>query len=524
MSRMSRSMEFKIKGRIGGVLCERWKIDALLATGATTSVYSATDLQKGGRCALKVLHSTIRVDESTRRRFQREGYVANAVGHPGVVNVFDSGVTEDGAMFIVMELLDGCSLEDLRRRNGGTLPAAHVVDVARSALDILAATHARGVIHRDLKPANVFWTTQGQTKILDFGLACIWFPEKESSVTRPGIVLGTPAFMPPEQARGRRDEVDARSDIWAFGATLYTLLSGRPVHDIETAHAQLLAAMTKPAAPIRSVAPHVPPPLAAVIDRALSYEKAQRYEDADAMSKALAKVNVEPAPVSDTEPTPVASPRIDQAPTPVVVNQPGVSAGATATAAAGVTAGAAGGRPTATAAANSAGADSGTSAVRPLVLASPVDSLSPQQRSLTPRTRKLPPAAIGVIAAACSAAMMLGILVVSDRHHQKRLKDTPPTSAFGIVSPPAPVAIEPALPSEPLATAVATLPPPPHSAAPASSSSASARPKKPKPAAAAAAPAASATATGPVEIVAPPSTAEPPAAIPTPVPEPEAQP
>ena len=485
---VSNTMQLRIRGRVGSVVRDRWKIESMLASGATTTVYAATDLQKNTRCALKILHSTIRVDEATRRRFQREGYVANAVGHSGVVNVFDSGVTEDGAMFIVMELLDGCSLEDLRRRNGGTLPARHVVDVARSALDILAAAHARGVIHRDLKPANVFWTTEGATKILDFGLACVWFPEKESSVTRPGIILGTPAFMPPEQARGRRDEVDVRSDIWAFGATLFTLLSGRPVHDIETAHAQLLAAMTKPAPPLRSVAPHVPPALAAVVDRALAFEKSQRFEDADAMNEALSKVDIDTSPMSDSAPTPVASARSDSAPTPVVVVQPPPSV------------------------------PNGSHGMpRPLVEGPSVDSLSPQQASLKAslKPRKLPPVAVGAIAGLCSAVLMMGFLFLSGGRH-RRHREPPPPAAFGMVQPTPEVAPPPPVLAAPSASEIVNAPIATHAAPPASA------PAVPKPVAAKKAkppgPAVLATAAAPAatdSVAPPPQSNETPGIMPT---------
>jgi eukaryotic-like serine/threonine-protein kinase len=277
--------------RIGRVIHD-WRIDRKLGTGSTAHIYAATHVGNGRRAALKILRDG-QIDETTRRRFAREGFAANAVGHPGVVNIFDQGVTDDGLLFIVMELLDGSALESLREAAGGTLPVKRVIDIACELLDILSAAHARGVIHRDLKPANVFVTADGKIKVLDFGIAHLAESMQPSAtgprgdITHTGVVIGTPAFMPPEQALGRRSEVDARSDLWSLGATLYLLLSGRPVHVAASLPAQMLAAMTKPAAPLRSVAPSVPQAVAAVIDRALAVDRNDRWEDAESMCRAL---------------------------------------------------------------------------------------------------------------------------------------------------------------------------------------------------------------------------------------------
>jgi eukaryotic-like serine/threonine-protein kinase len=264
----------------------KWRIDSKLGNGTTAYVYAATSTKDGQRAAIKILR-VAHVDDATRRRFAREGYVANAVGHPGVVRIFDQGITDDGALFIVMELLAGESLESLRLRRGGSLPIDRAVDIGCELLEIVAAAHARNITHRDLKPANVFVGSDGAIKVLDFGLANISQPDRASSITRSGVVIGTPAFMPPEQVRGRRSEVDARSDVWALGATLFTLITGRAVHVAASTSGQMLAALTKPAPPLQSVAPQVSTALASVIDRALAFERKDRWEDADAMGKAL---------------------------------------------------------------------------------------------------------------------------------------------------------------------------------------------------------------------------------------------
>ncbi len=270
--------------RVGRTLEGRFRLDALLSSGPAASVYAGSDLQTEADVAVKIMNPEL--DDAVKRRFRREGFVSNAVSHPGVVRVFYEGETDDGEMFLVMERLEGASFEAVRRAHGGTLPFALVVDAALEVLDILAAAHVRGILHRDLKPENIFLTSDGDVKVLDFGLAVLK-RGKASSLTHAGAVLGTIAFMPPEQARGERGQLDARSDIWALGATLYTLLSGRPVHEAASPHALLLAAVREPPRSLREVAPGIPSDVASVIDRALEVDKALRWEDADAMSQAL---------------------------------------------------------------------------------------------------------------------------------------------------------------------------------------------------------------------------------------------
>jgi serine/threonine-protein kinase len=145
---------------------------------------------------------------------------------------------------------------------------------------VLIAAHEKGIVHRDLKPENVFLTRDGQVKVLDFGIARIKESSTRSSATKTGATMGTPAYMPPEQAQGLWREVDGRSDLWAVGATMFTLLTGRYVHDDATSQLQLLASMTKPAPPLASVMPEIPDRIAQVVDRALAFKSADRWADA----------------------------------------------------------------------------------------------------------------------------------------------------------------------------------------------------------------------------------------------------
>ena len=159
----------RAEARIGSVIKDKWRLDRLLGVGGMACVYAATHRNKK-RAAVKVLHREFSTDTAIRERFLREGYLANSVGHRGVVTVDDDDVTEDGAAFIVMELLDGETLEQRWRRKGHRLPLEEVLAVADQVLDALAAAHDKGVVHRDLKPENLFLTRDGVVKLLDFGI------------------------------------------------------------------------------------------------------------------------------------------------------------------------------------------------------------------------------------------------------------------------------------------------------------------------------------------------------------------
>ena len=272
--------------RVGTTLHGKWRLDALLGVGGMAAVYSATH-RNGSRAAVKVLHVELSLLPDARSRFLREGYVANAVGHEGAVRVIDDDTADDGSLFLVIELLDGETLEDRRQRLGGRMPDDEVLAAAEQVLDVLVAAHAKGIVHRDLKPENLFLTHSGQIKVLDFGIARMRELTSASRATKAGEAMGTPAFMPPEQARGRWDEVDATSDLWACGATMFALLTGRVVHDGATANEALLAAMTQHAPALATVRTDAPGALARVVDRALASDKAQRWPDARAMQDAV---------------------------------------------------------------------------------------------------------------------------------------------------------------------------------------------------------------------------------------------
>jgi serine/threonine protein kinase len=277
-------VEARARGRLGQTLRGKYRLDRLLGVGGMAAVYAGVH-RNGRPVAVKLLHPELTLHEDIRDRFLREGQVANAVEHPGAVAVLDDDVTEDGAAFIVMELLEGVTVESLNERS--RLPLGAVCSIGLQALEVLEAAHARGVVHRDIKPANLFATRDGAVKILDFGIARLREPGATSG-TQTGLMLGTPAFMAPEQAIGRMSQIDGRTDLWALGATLFTLISGQLVHEAETLQEALVKAATEPVRSLRTAAPKTPSWLVSVVDRALSFDQSARFASAHEMRAALA--------------------------------------------------------------------------------------------------------------------------------------------------------------------------------------------------------------------------------------------
>lgn len=272
------------KARLGQSVLAKWRLERLIGIGGMAAVFEAVH-RNGNRVAIKMLHPDLCGFDELRERFLAEGYAANRVAHPGVVTVRDEGTTEDGAVFLVMDLLRGQTLAE--RLEAGTQPFSlgEVLDIAGQLLDVLVHAHGRGIVHRDVKPENVFLTTEGRSKLLDFGIA------RDEAATRThateaGTTLGTPAFMPPEQALGRWADLDGRSDLWSLGATMYLLLSGTPVREVGSVTEQLLGAMTRPARSLGEVST-LPRSVVAVVDRALAFDREDRFPDARSMQLAL---------------------------------------------------------------------------------------------------------------------------------------------------------------------------------------------------------------------------------------------
>jgi len=292
MTEQEVDLESSVHGRVGTVVVGKYRLDRVLGIGGMAAVYAATHRNQA-EFAVKMLHSELSQSEDVRTRFLREGYIANSVKHPGAVRVVDDDVAEDGCAFLVMELLHGLSVEDLWFRAERKMPMRVVLAMADQLLDVLAAAHAKTIVHRDIKPANLFVTNTGDLKVLDFGIARLRDTAGGlHATTQSGTMLGTPAFMSPEQALGRSKEIDGQTDVWAVGATMFSLLSGRIVHEAETAPQLLLRAASSHARPLASVAPDIPGPIGALVDKALAFDKSSRWPGAAAMRDALREAYV----------------------------------------------------------------------------------------------------------------------------------------------------------------------------------------------------------------------------------------
>jgi eukaryotic-like serine/threonine-protein kinase len=271
----------------GDVLGKKYELEARLGKGGMGEVWRARHVETNEHVAVKVLLDELAQDSALQKRFLREARAAAAVKHPNVVELREVQEGDDGAPFLVMELLDGDSLEAWMNRTGGTLPLPDVLAIADQVLDVLGAFHARGVIHRDIKPGNLFVTKSGLVKVLDFGLARLRDPKFTAAPTATGIVLGTASYMPPEQAQGKSNEVDSRSDIFAVGAVMFRALTGRTVHDAKGATERLFQAMKDRAPSLGIVAPHIPTWVVGVVDKALAFDKKDRWATAELMRKAV---------------------------------------------------------------------------------------------------------------------------------------------------------------------------------------------------------------------------------------------
>ncbi len=279
-------MNQQAERRVGTIIGGKWRVDGLLGSGSMAAVYAVTH-RNGARAALKILHPTLCTDPAVCERFLGEGYLANSVKHSGIVRVLDDGVTDDGCVFLTMDLLEGSTLEELRQKRGNKIPIVEALDLGDKLMDVLSAVHAAGIIHRDLKPQNVFVCDDNVLKLLDFGVARVFDRTSQSKLSMFGLVLGTPSFMSPEQALGSRDKVDHRSDIWSFGATMFTALTGETVHLGANVQAKLLAAATVKARSIAMVMPALPAGIAAAIDMSLRFKKEDRWQTVDAMRRAF---------------------------------------------------------------------------------------------------------------------------------------------------------------------------------------------------------------------------------------------
>ncbi|MBK9755163.1 MAG: protein kinase [Nannocystis sp.] len=270
------------QGRVGRWLRNKWHLDSLIAIGGMAAVYASTH-RNGARAAIKMLHSQYTRNEQARRRFLAEGYAANKVGHRNAVLVLDDDATEDGEVYLVMELLDGESLEG-RLERVGVMSPMEVLELTDALLEVLACAHPKGILHRDIKPANIYLTRDGAVKLLDFGLARVRELSAEAMDQSDGIVFGTVSYIAPEQARADNQNLDARSDMWSIAATMFRALSGETVHpSTGPVIDRLMAVARKPPRSIASVVPHLPRQVIELVDRALAFDPENRWPSCNVM-------------------------------------------------------------------------------------------------------------------------------------------------------------------------------------------------------------------------------------------------
>jgi serine/threonine-protein kinase len=270
------------------VIADRYRVDAVLATGGMGAVYRATDTRLSRAVAVKVILPELGQNQTQVARFEREAVASARLSHPGIVQVHDFGKTDDGIAYLVMELVEGRTLADVL--DDGKLPAPRAVELVDQALVALAAAHAAGIVHRDLKPGNLMVVPIGGgrelLKILDFGIAQLKSGEAYVRLTQTGDVVGTPSFMAPEQARA--EPCDARADVYAMGMVLWCCLTGQRPWPADWMIAQIVVAV-QTEMPRRAdlVVADVPRAVAAVAEKAIAKRPEDRYASAAEMSAAL---------------------------------------------------------------------------------------------------------------------------------------------------------------------------------------------------------------------------------------------
>jgi Tol biopolymer transport system component len=270
-----------------------YEVLSALGVGGMGEVYRARDTRLDRTVAIKVLPSSVADDAERRDRFEREARAVSALNHPNICTLYDVG-RQDGVDFLVMELVEGESLED--RLTKGPLPLDQVLRLGTEIADALGKAHRQGIIHRDLKPANVMLTKSG-AKLLDFGLARMDAPtgtgssvsflptQHQKALTQAGTVLGTFQYMSPEQLEGR--DADARTDIFAFGALLYEAVTGRKAFESKSQASLISAIMAGTPPPISTVQPMTPPALERVIQKCLAKDPDDRWQTAQDLAAEL---------------------------------------------------------------------------------------------------------------------------------------------------------------------------------------------------------------------------------------------
>jgi eukaryotic-like serine/threonine-protein kinase len=264
----------------GLVLQDTYRLGPCIGRGGMGEVYEATHVRLPGRVAIKMLRPHLRTDEDARRRFCREAAIMSTLRHPHIIQIFDYNTSLDGAPYFAMEYLEGVDLQT-RLAHARALPLPALVRIVEAVASALGAAHALGIVHRDLKPANIFLTRgEGRdddfVKVLDFGISKS--AGSSPSLCRALEIMGTPAFMSPEQALGRVDQIDARTDQFALAAITYAMLTGRAPFVGENPASLLYQVVHEQPPPVSDFVAWPAAEIQSVLDRALAKRREDRFD------------------------------------------------------------------------------------------------------------------------------------------------------------------------------------------------------------------------------------------------------
>jgi eukaryotic-like serine/threonine-protein kinase len=273
----------------GDLLQSRYRLIRLLGSGASGAVWHARNELIDRDVALKIMRPDVAEDAVALQRFFNEAKASGRVRSPSIVEILDLGQAEDGSPFLVFELLEGEGLDEKLRREGTVAPEP-LLEMFVGVAKALEMAHAHGIIHRDLKPANIFVgkNASGQpvAKILDFGISKVFDTGHNFTLTRTGTVVGSPAYMSPEQAGGRED-IDGRADIWSLGVVMYEALTGTLPHQAANYNALMVRILTQDCDPVMTRKTDLPPSVCAIVDACLKRERDERTSNSGLLSKQM---------------------------------------------------------------------------------------------------------------------------------------------------------------------------------------------------------------------------------------------